>query len=422
MLRTWWKIIRLAVLAIGVLLSFFAVIEVLRAYQTLYEFHPAAAFVFLGVLICGTVWIIGYLVVTLASRPAVLIPPPISDANSATNRELRRYGKYLTKYIRRLSYNDNDALSTEDKDKAKEGMVELALALDTGNNKEALFIAVEKAEEQVIKPILAKLDAETNKEIRACVGVVMMGVVVSPYKAADLIIVLYRNLVMVIRIVRIYNSRPRFREQLRIFADTIKVVATVNYINMSKNLLESLGSRVPIIGKCVDDTAQGIGAGFMTSVAGHAAMDRCRAFKDWDEEKAKESLRNRMRDFYADIRDIFKKDILPIIMNRVGDHSKESMEKIRTGISAALGETGNVVASFVRVPVGAATAAGKTGKTGGRTMIRVGIKGCSIAGRKAKNIGLGILRVAKSTGGKILTYPKNKMRTIGKLIHRKKEQ
>jgi hypothetical protein len=409
MLKTWWKIIRLAVLAIGVLLSFFAVIEVLRAYQTLYEFHPAAAFVFLGVLVCGTVWIIGYLVVTLASRPAVLIPPPISDANSATNRELRRYGKYLTKYIGRLSYND--ALSIEDGDKAKEGMVELALALDTGNNKEALFIAIEKAEEQVIKPILAKLNEEANRQIRSCVRDVMMGVTVSPYKAADLIIVLYRNLVMVIRIIRIYNSRPRFREQLRIFADTIKVVATVNYINMSKNLLESLGSRVPLIGKCVDDIAQGIGAGFMTSVAGHAAMYRCRAFRPWDEENAKESLRNRMRDFYADIRDIFKKDILHIIMNRVGDRSKENLEKIRTGISAALGETGNAVASFVKVPVSAAATAGKAGKTGGRAV-----------GRKAKNIGLGILRVVKSTGGKTLTYSKNKMRTIGKLIHRKKEQ
>lgn len=409
MLRTWWKIIRLAILAIGVLLSFFAVIEVLRAYQTLYEFHPAAAFVFLGVLVCGTVWIIGYLVVTLASRPAVLIPPPVSDANSATNRELRRYGKYLTKYIGRLSYND--ALSIEDGDKAKEDMVELALALDTGNNKEALFIAVEKAEEQVIKPILAKLNEEADRQIRSCVRDVMMGVTVSPYKAADLIIVLYRNLVMVIRIVRIYNSRPRFREQLRIFADTIKVVATVNYINMSKNLLESLGSRVPLIGKCVDDIAQGIGAGFMTSVAGHAAMYRCRSFRPWDEENAKESLRNRMRDFYADIRDIFKKDILHIIMNRVGDLSKENLEKIRTGISAALGETGNAVASFVKVPVSAATTAGKAGKTGGRAV-----------GRKAKNIGLGILRVVKSTGGKTLTYSKNKMRTIGKLIHRKKEQ
>lgn len=407
MLKTWWKIIRLAVLAIGVLLSFFAVIEVLRAYQTLYEFHRAAAFVFLGVLVCGTVWIIGCLVVTLASRPSVLIPPPISDANSATNRELRRYGKYLTKYIGRLSCNDNDALSTEDKDKAKEGMVELALALDTGNNKEALFIAVEKAEEQVIKPILAKLNEEADRQIRNCVRDVMMGVTVSPYKAADLIIVLYRNLVMVIRIVRIYNSRPRFREQLRIFADTIKVAATVNYINIGKSLLEGLGSKLPVIGQYTDDIAQGIGAGLMTSVAGHAAMERCRAFKGWHEEEAKHNLRNLVSGFYADVRDIFWKDILPEITKLVGEVSKETLKKIRS----ALDRTGNAIASFVRVPVSTATTAGKAGKTGGRAV-----------GRKAKNIGLGILRVVKSTGGKTLTYSKNKMRRIGKLIHRKKEQ
>ncbi len=419
MLRTWWKIIRSIVLAIGVLLSFFAVIEVLRAYQTLHEFHPVAGFVFLGLLVCGIVWIVGYVVVTLASRPAVLIPPPISDTNSATNRELRRYGRYLTRYISRLS--GNPALSAGDKDKAKEGMIELALALDTGDNNDALLIAIEKAEEQVINPILDKLDAEANEEIRACVGVVMAGVVVSPYKAADLIIVLYRNLVMLMRIVRIYNSRPRFRQQLRILGDTISVVATVNYINMSKNLLESLASRVPLIGKCVDDIAQGIGAGFMTSVAGHAAMYRCRAFKGWDEENAKESLRNRMRDFYADIRDIFKKDTLPIIMNRLGDLSKESLEKIQTGISVALGETGNAVASFVRVPMGAATAAGKVGKTGGRAVMRTAVKGYSTTGRQAKNIGQGILRGVKSVVKKCFTYPKQKTRAIRKLIRRGKD-
>ncbi|MHC4642420.1 MAG: hypothetical protein ACYS32_12320, partial [Planctomycetota bacterium] len=87
MLRTWWKIIRLVTIAIGLLLSFFAVIEIIRAYQTLHELHPAAGYVFLGILFCGTVWIVGYVAVTLASRPAVLIPPSIGDTNSATNRE-----------------------------------------------------------------------------------------------------------------------------------------------------------------------------------------------------------------------------------------------------------------------------------------------------------------------------------------------
>jgi len=416
MLRTWWKILRFVVLAVGMLLSFFAVIELLRAYQTLYEFHPAAGFVFLGLLVCGTIWLGGYLVVNLASLPAVLKPPTISNPNNPTNREIRRYCKYLTKYIGRLS--SNVALSTEDRNKAKEGMVELAPALDTGDNKEALLIAVEKAEEQVIKPILAKLNEEANRQIRSCVRDVMLGVTVSPYKAADLIIVLYRDLVMVMRIVRIYNSRPRFRQQLRILGDTIKVVATVNYINIGKSLLEGLGSKLPVIGQYTDDIAQGMGAGLMTSVAGHAAIDRCQAFKGWHEQEAKHNLRNRVSDFYADVRDIFWKDTLPEITKFVGKLPKESLEKIHS----ALDRTGNAIASFVRVPMGATTAAEKAGKTGGRAVIRAGVKGCSTAGRKAKNMGLGIMRGVKSIEGKTLTYSKNKMQTVGKLIHRRKEQ
>lgn len=35
MLKTWWRIIRTTIIAIGALLTFFAVIEAIRAYQTL---------------------------------------------------------------------------------------------------------------------------------------------------------------------------------------------------------------------------------------------------------------------------------------------------------------------------------------------------------------------------------------------------
>jgi uncharacterized membrane protein YcjF (UPF0283 family) len=402
-LRTWWKIIRLVVIGIGLLLSFFAVIEIIRAYQTLQELHPAAGYGFLGILFCGTVLIVGYVAVTLASRPAVLIPPPISDANIATNRELRRYGRYLTKYINRL--NNNAALSAEDKDKAREGMMELSHALEAGDNKDAFLTAIEKAEEHVTKPILEKLNEEANRQIRDCVRDVMIGVTVSPYKAADLIIVLYRNLVMVMRIVRIYNSRPRFRQQLQILGDTIKVVATVNYINVGKSLLEGLGSKLPVIGQYTDDIAQGMGAGFMTSVAGHAAMDRCRAFKGWNEQEAMHNLRNRVSDFYADVRDIFWKDILPEITKLVGKVPKEVLEKIRF----ALDRTGNVIASFVKIPVRTVTAAGRTAK------------GFSKTGGKARNTGPGIFRGLKSVVKKSVSYPKHKTRAIRKLFRRGKD-
>ena len=46
MLKTIWKLVRTAVVVIGVLLSFFAFLEILRAYQTLYNFHPVAGYIF----------------------------------------------------------------------------------------------------------------------------------------------------------------------------------------------------------------------------------------------------------------------------------------------------------------------------------------------------------------------------------------
>jgi uncharacterized membrane protein YcjF (UPF0283 family) len=401
-LRTWWKIIRLVTIGIGLLLSFFAVIEIIRAYQTLYDLHPAAGYVLLGVLFCGTVLLVGYVAITLASRPAVLIPPSISDTKNATKHELRRYGRYLTKYINRLS--GNAVLSTEDKDKVREGMMELTRALEAGDNKEAFLAAIEKAEEHVTKPILEILNEESNRQIRASVRDVMIGVTVSPYKAADLIIVLYRNLVMVMRIVRIYNSRPRFRQQLQILGDTIKVVATVNYINVGKSLLEGLGSKLPVIGHYTDDIAQGMGAGFMTSVAGHAAKDRCRAFKGWNEQEAKHNLRNKVSFFYADVRDIFWKDILPEISKLVGQVPKEALEKIRF----ALDRTGNAIVSFVKVPVRTVAAAGKTSK------------GSSSTGGKVRNTRPGIFRGVKSAVKKSVSYPMQKMRAIKKLFRRGK--
>ena len=105
MLKTWWKIISTAVWLIGGVLSFFAFIEILRAYQTLYNLHPFAAYIFLFVLLVITVCVFWYFITTLLTRPRVLIAPDIGDPEKASLPQLRRYGKYLVKYIRRLMNN-----------------------------------------------------------------------------------------------------------------------------------------------------------------------------------------------------------------------------------------------------------------------------------------------------------------------------
>jgi hypothetical protein len=210
-------------------------------------------------------------------------------------------------------------------------------------------------ENDSIKPVLKTLDAAAAKQVRDSMRDIMVGVTLSPYKSADLLIVLYRNLVMVVRIVKVYRVRPALSEQLRIFSDIINVIATVNYINMGKNLIEGLGSRVPGIGRFIDDIAQGIGAGFMTTITGHAAMDRCRSFRGWNEMEAKKHLLSHVGDFYNDVKDMFFKDVWSGLRGRAGHVPDEAADKV----ADAIDETGSLLGSFVRMPVKAVTTTGQ---------------------------------------------------------------
>jgi len=358
-----------AVWIIGGLLSFFFLIEVLRAYQTLHNFHPAAAYVFVIVLASMTIWVFWYFFAALVSRPPVLIPPPIGDPAQASALQLRRYARYLARYLNRL--RNNPGLCEEDRRTAADAVDALNIARKAWLEREKLLAAIDLAEATAIKPLLEKIDARALGQIRASMRDVMVGVTLSPYKAADLLIVLYRNLVMVTRIIHVYNARPRFRQQLTIYADIVRVIATVNYINMGKNLIEGLGSNVPGIGRFVDDIAQGIGAGFMTTIVGHAAMDRCRAFRTWNERQAKDSLRHRATAFYGDVKNTFWVDVWPAIRSRAGAAAVDLKDKI----AVALDETGNAIGSCIKAPVNGAVyatkAAGRAASYSARRIVRL---------------------------------------------------
>ena len=146
----------------------------------------------------------------------------------------------------------------------------------------------------------------------------------------------------------------RLREQLAIYRDILAIVAAVNFLSMGKNLLEGLCAKVPGVGRFLDDIAQGMGAGFLTAVVGHAAVDRCKSIRRWDRRTAASALSSQAAAFYADVRDTFQRDILPAVLRKVGDSSRETMDKI----IAVLNETGAAVSDFVKVPLQAAVSAG----------------------------------------------------------------
>ena len=362
MFEHWWKIIRAAVLVTGGLLSFFVFIEILHAYQVLSGVHPIFGYGFLFALILGAAWAIGYVVIAIRSRPPVLIPPQISDINNTPIYLLRPYGKYLFNYMKRLE--ENPLLDSEIKIKCKDGRDELNRILAPSSSKEELIEGFQDVEEKAINPAISTLDRLADKEIRRSVRDITFAVSLSPYRAADLLIVLYRNIGMILRVIHIYNSRPRFREQALIFRDTVRVVATVNFFSFGKKLLEGLFSNVPFIGRYVDDMAQGVGAGLLTSASGHVVSHRCRAFQSWDRNEASKSLASSLSLYLTDVRKIITTDVLEYLKPRIFSVAPPEeagkpgfWDGIVNGVSSSIDSTGKVLDTFVRVPAQTATKA-----------------------------------------------------------------
>ncbi|MBN1675263.1 MAG: DUF697 domain-containing protein [Kiritimatiellae bacterium] len=342
MFRNLWRTVRTAVWVIGILLSFFAVVELIRAYQVLRALHWAAGTAYLFVLFVAVAWCVAYYVVSVVRRPAVLIPPQRPLEPSAALGEFRAYGRYLHKLLTRLSVNEQ--LPEEQRRALRDEAVELrrALAVRPGDKAE-LDAAFRRLETEAVQPAMDVLDGLAEKEVRSSVRDVMIAVSLSPWRSVDLLVVLYRNLGMVQRLIAVYNNRPRLKEQVAILRDVLSVVATVNFLNLGTKLLENLCASVPGLGRIAGEVAQGTGAGMFTSVAGHAAIDRCRAFRGWDERTAVATIGEKLHTFWADLKGIAAEDLLP--------HFGEITARMKEGVQAAFEKTGDVLDSFVRRPV-----------------------------------------------------------------------
>jgi len=396
MLARGWQVIRNTLIVIGVALGFFAVMEVIRAYETLRGLHPLAGALFLLVVLAGLIGLIVFYMVSVERHPPVLLPPPRPEDPAKAPRACRMYAVYLIRVMQRLA--GSPALTHEQQTRLMEqaGVLNVRLARppDTG----ALMTAVDEAERVALQPAMTTLNALAEREVRTCVRDVMIAVSFSPWRSIDLLVVLYRNLGMVTRIIHVYDSRPRAREQLAILRDILAVVATVNFLNYGSKLFQNLTASVPVLGRFTDDLAQGIGAGLLTSVAGHAALDRCQAFRGWDHAAAQTGIGARLRGFIVDIKGIVTRDLVPQFLRpNEGPASERTTagapDRVREGIDRAIDETTDLMDSFIGRPVAAA----------GRGVIRSGAFMGHVVAWGVVMFGRTLNAAAQSTGNGVRT-------------------
>lgn len=350
-----WKMFCRILLIIGGLLTFIVLVELFRIYTLFYRYSPILAWTYVavlsGLLLAGLLHAIRGMI----RYPRSLKPPPPPAAGEATHHEMKRYCRYLTHYLQRLA--DNPRMTEEQQDLALRQIEEIDGVLKAHPLNDDLERTIQQTETDVIAPLLNTLDQEAEREVRRSVRDVMIGVMLSPYHSVDLLIVLYRNTAMVLRVVAIYSTRPLPREQFRTLRDVMRVVATVNFLYIGRNLLENLFAFVPVIGRITDDIGQGLGAGLFTSAAGHAAMHRCAAFRGWNKQEAAETLGAHMKDFVKDVKNIFTKDVLPDIKGRIIAEAPAEKaqqpgfwEQVNRGIGNALDSTMKAAGDWVVKP------------------------------------------------------------------------
>jgi uncharacterized membrane protein YcjF (UPF0283 family) len=352
-------------LLVGVLLSVIAVSEVLDLYLGLRELSPFAAASFalaVAVVVLGGA---AYLAVQWLAHPPVLLAPPRTEELA---RDVQHHARWLARYLQRLA--ENPLVADDGRAEARTAARRLTDGIDLPVAE--LETLLREVEGTCAEPLLAGVRAHAEREVRRCVRDVMAGVTLSPYRSADLLVVLYRNGSMVLRLAALYGGRPRVAEQLAIVRDTLRVVAAVNFLNFGNKLLEGILAGVPMVGRFADDVAQGIGAGFLTSAVGHAAMGRCEAFHGWDRVVAVETLGASSKRFLVDVRDIFFKDIYPSMRTRLPQ--ADLRDRLGVGIRAALDATLTGVDGLVARPMRAVARGGSSFRERmGRGRARAGV-------------------------------------------------
>ncbi len=352
--RLWKTFIRVVVIA-GCFVLFLVFLEVVRAYQTLREMNYIVGYVFLAMVCLVVLWLIGRLMGGWRLRRRVLVPPPIDDVDTAGVDTLRKYCVYLVKYLRRLGANA--ALSQEHRHKATEGAAELPGRARKCKDREELLAAIRETEQERIEPALAELDELAETEIRQCVFHVMTAVAASLWNSIDVLIVLYRNGRMITRITQIYNSRPALREQIGILLDTVKVVAMIKLASMTASLLTKGRRAVPMVGRATESLAQAVGAGVLTSAAGHTAKLRCKAFRGWDRKEAERHLGEMVGQYLQDCWEAARQCVWPVVVETAGNATSVAWDKVKEGFGAAVDATAAAADSFVVKPVSAGAGA-----------------------------------------------------------------
>lgn len=298
-MKTLLKNIERVAVILGVAASFLAVLEILQAYETLDRIHPWVGYAFLGIVALLIAYLV-YQVRLIFRFSRVPTIPNVEDHGRLTRRERQQILRFLN--IIRTRFCQNQVLKNETENQLSELADAIQDLEKSGKTNEDFLQQFTSIEKNQIAPLIMVLDKQAEIVVSRQVGMVSLGSALSPYRSLDLYIVLNRNFRMITEIIRIYRSRPSVRETIAIFYDISRTLAAVNLLNSIDTLWMGISKHFPSwVGKLGEHLSEGLFSGLLTSITGHAAIDRCRTYQPWSAEEAARKYRGKLERWGRDI-------------------------------------------------------------------------------------------------------------------------
>ena len=138
---------------------------------------------------------------------------------------------------------------------------------------------LEQFEERFLLPI----DKEVEMIIQRYSIQTAVSVSVSPLPSLDAILTLWRNVMMVNEISKIYGVKPTLSNRVRVLGRIGRNVVYSGLSQVAVDLIIDL-SKIPMAGKMIGSVTQGVGAGIATARVGIYCATVCRPIKIDDEK------------------------------------------------------------------------------------------------------------------------------------------
>ncbi|HIE10487.1 MAG TPA: DUF697 domain-containing protein, partial [Kiritimatiellae bacterium] len=338
MFRELWYSMKRALVAAGLLATFLAAVELFRAFVFFHRLNHLLGFAFLAFVILLLFALGRVLLGPWLKQSRVLNPPELPPLQEAAFGELKRYCRYLLRYLERLRRNPN--LDREARRRVEQGISDLAERLAAHPLRRDLARGIRVCEQEVLEPVLGGLRARAEKEVRDCVRDVMLGVALSPYHSLDLLLVITRIGRLMGRISAIFLSRPLPRDEWLVFRDTVRVVLAVNAFNLGRSVFREILSGAPLVGRSAYHLAEALGAGLFTSLAGHAAILRVAAYRGWNRDEAARALGAQVGSFARDLGKIFTTDMVSLFLRPTaggeGQEDASLKRRLQDAVSSVL--------------------------------------------------------------------------------------